>query len=98
MLQFPLGRTPVFIHLHEDLEIDGLAKKLLQRLAGLGRDLLQRHTLMTDDDTLLRVALHVDHGIDVDMLIILLETLHSDLYRIRNLLVVIEQDLLADNL
>ena len=53
---------------------------------------------MTDDDTLLRVALHVDHGIDVDMLVILLETLHSDLYRIRNLLVVIEQDLLADNL
>ena len=40
MLQFTLGRTPVLIHLDEDLEIDGLAKELLQRLASLGRYLL----------------------------------------------------------
>ena len=53
---------------------------------------------MSDDDALLRVALHVYHGVYVDVLVGLLERLHLHLYRVRNLLVVVEQNLLADNL
>ena len=53
---------------------------------------------MSDDDALLRVALHVYHGVYVDVAVGLLKRLHLDLYRVRNLLVVVEQNLLADYL
>ena len=53
---------------------------------------------MSDDDTLLRVALHIDDGIDVDVLLRLLEGLHHHLDAVGYLLVVVEQDLLAYNL
>ena len=50
---------------------------------------------MSDDDALLRVALHVYHGVYVDVLVGLLERLHLHLHRVRYLLVVVEQYLLA---
>ena len=53
---------------------------------------------MADDDALLRVALHIDDGIDMDMTLVLFEALHHHLDGVRNLLVVIAQNLLADNL
>ena len=53
---------------------------------------------MPDDNALLTIALHIDDGIDVDMLLVFLKPLHTDLHTVRNLLVVVEQDLLTDNL
>ena len=53
---------------------------------------------MSDDDALLRVALHVYHSVNVDVAVGLLKRLHLNLYRVRNLLVVVEQNLLADYL
>ena len=53
---------------------------------------------MPDDDALLRVALHVDDGVDVNAPFVFLEALHAHLHRVGYLLVVVEQYLLADNL
>ena len=53
---------------------------------------------MAYDNALLRIALHIDYGIDVDILLCLLKGLHNNLHAIRYLLVVIEQNLLAYNL
>ena len=75
-----------------------LVKEFLQCLAGFCRNLLQSNALMTDDDTLLTVALHVDDGIDVNLTVVFLETLYHHLYAVRNLLVVEEKYFLADNL
>ena len=44
---------------------------------------------------LLAVALHIDHGHDVDGIVFFLEFLHYDLGRVRHLLVVVEQNFLA---
>ena len=77
VFQFSFIRSPVFIDFDEDFEVDWLGEEFFQSLAGLGGDLLQRHTLMPDDDALLRVTLHIDDRIDVDMLLVFLEPLHS---------------------
>lgn len=71
---------------------------MLEALTRFCRHLLQRHALVPDDDAFLRVAFHIDDGIDMDMVVILFETFHDDLYRVRDLLVVIAEDLLTDNL
>ena len=98
MIEFTLGTAPVFVYLHEDLKENWLGEELFERFAGLGAYLLEGYTLMADDDTLLRVALHVNYGIDVDVLIVFLESLYSNLNAIRYLLIVIEQNLYADYL
>ena len=53
---------------------------------------------MADDDTLLRVTLHVDYGIDVDVIVVFLESLYCNLYAIGYLFIVVKQYLFADNL
>ena len=98
MIQLSLRRTPIFIDFHEDLQIDRFPKELLQCLTRLRTHLLQGHTLMTDDDTLLTVTFHIDDGIDMNMLLVFLEALYADFHGIGNLLVVIQEDLLPDNL
>ena len=98
MIEFTLGTAPVFVYLHEDLKEDRLVEELLERFAGLGAYLLKGYTLMADNDTLLRVALHVNYGIDVDVLVVFLESLYSNLYAIRYLLIVVEQNLFANYL
>ena len=98
MFQFPIGGSPVFIDFDEDFEIDRLGEEFFQSLASLGGDFLQRHTLMPDDDALLRVTLHIDDRIDVDMLLVFLEPLHTNLHTVRDLLVVVEQDFFAYDL
>ena len=52
---------------------------------------------MADDDAFLGVALYIDDGIDVDEFVFLLETLHTHLYRIGYLLVVVAQYLLTND-
>ena len=98
MFQFPIRRSPVFIDFDEDFEVDWLGEEFFQSLASLGGDFLQRHTLMPDDDALLRVTLHIDDRIDVDMLLVFLEPLHTNLHTVRDLLVVVEQDFFAYDL
>ena len=90
--------TPILIDLDEGFQIDGLVKELLQRLAGLGTHLLQGNTLMTNNDTLLGVTLHIDDGIDMDALVLLLKTLYTHLNRVGDLLVIVEENLLANDL
>ena len=53
---------------------------------------------MTDDDAFLRFALHIDYRVDVDLLGRLLELLYPHLHRIRDFLIVIEQNLFANDL
>ena len=53
---------------------------------------------MADDDALLRLALHVDDGLDANEVFLLLEALHDSLYAVGYLLVVVEEYLLADDL
>ena len=79
-VEFLVGIAPVLVNLHEGLEIDGLSKELLEGLASLGCHLLERLTLVPDDDAFLRITLHVNHGIDMDVMFVFLETLHTHLY------------------
>ena len=44
---------------------------------------------MAYDNTLLRVALHIDDSIDVDVLVVFLESLYSHFYTIRYLLIIV---------
>ena len=74
-----------------------LVEEFLQRLAGFGTDLLERNALMADDDALLAVALHVDGGVDQDILVRFLELLHNHFHRIGYLLVIIKEYLLAND-
>ena len=53
---------------------------------------------MADDDSFLRIALHIDDRTDMDVLLRFLKAFYADLHTVGNLLVVEEQDLLADNL
>ena len=89
---------PILIDLDKDFEVNALAKELLQALAGFAADALQGYSLMAYDDAFLTVALHVDNGIDVDVLVCFLELFNNNLYAVGYLLVVIKQYLLADNL
>ena len=91
-------RAPFPIYLHKELEEDLLLEEVLDVLACLGADALESRTGFADDDTLLGIALAVDDGIDADEFVLFLEGLHFDLARIRDLLVVVEEDLLADDL
>ena len=50
---------------------------------------------MSDDDAFLRVALNIDYRTYVYVALVFLERLHADFNRVRYLLVVIEQNLLA---
>ena len=90
-----LRAAPVFVNLDEHLEVDALAEELLESLACLCAHLLQGHALVSDDDAFLRVALNIDYRTYVYVALVFLERLHADLNRVRYLLVVIEQNLLA---
>ena len=92
------GVAPVLIDLDEGLEVDALAEELLEALAGFGGNFLECLALMADDDALLRVALDIDDGVDVDVGLVFLEALHTDLDAVGDLLVVVEEYLLADDL
>ena len=98
MIQFSFRTTPVLVDLYKNFKVNRLAKELLQGLTGLGRDLLQSNALMPYNDAFLAVTLHIDDSVDMNPLLVFLESLHADLYTIRNLFVIVEQYLLPDNL
>jgi len=52
-VQLTLVAAPVLVYLYEYLEENPLSEEFLQSLARLGAHLLQCHTLVADDDTLL---------------------------------------------
>ena len=79
-IEFLVGIAPVLVNFHEGFEIDGLSKELFKGFASLGCHLLERLALMPDDDAFLRITLHVYHGIDMDVVVVFLETLHTHLY------------------
>lgn len=71
---------------------------MFQRFTSLCSHLLQCPALLTYNNTFLRFTFHINHSIDMDTLSIFLKLLHYHFYRIRNLLIIIKQNLLADNL
>ena len=52
--------TPVFVHLDEELEEDGLLEEILDVLACLGADALEGGAGFADEDAFLAVAFAVD--------------------------------------
>ena len=53
---------------------------------------------MADDDAFLTLALHIDDSMNINAVVGLLERIHTHLNSIRNLFVVIKQNLLTNNL
>ena len=51
---------------------------------------------MTYYNSLLRIAIHINHSIDMDTTLIFLETFNDNLYRIWNFLIVITKYFLAN--
>ena len=96
--QLALVVAPVLVDFYEGLEEYLLAEELFEALPRLHRHLLQRLSLMSDDNSLLRVALNIDDSVDMYDTLVLLEPFDDDLNRIRYLLVIIAQYLLTDNL
>ena len=96
--QHIIAATPVLLYLDEDLKEDTLVEEALHVLARHHADLLERCALVPDDNALLAVTLYDDQRLDVDALVLLLEGLDDDLYRVGDLLLVVEQHLLADDL
>ena len=96
--QLPLVVAPVFADFAEELQEALLPEELLLLLAGLPSDLFELLALVPDEDSLLRVARHVDHcryAVDAGLLAVLLDL---DFAAVRDLLVVVAQDLFADDL
>ena len=60
--------APVFIYFYKNFKVYFLVKELFKRLAGLCRNLFESYALMTDDDTFLAVAFHIDDCFYVDVL------------------------------
>ena len=75
-----------------------LVEEFLKLFPRLGVHFLYRHALVSDDDSLLRLPLDIYHSLDVYLLLCLLERLTPYLHSIGYLLVIEEEDLLADNL
>ena len=90
--------APVVVDLDEQLKENLLAQKLFQLLAGLRSDPFQALAPMTDHDAFLALSRHVDRGryaVDRRLLLILLDRY---LDRIGNLLLIVQEYLLADDL
>ena len=98
MLEAGGGGAPVTIHFDEELEEDLLLEKVLDILAGLGADALEGGTGFADENTLLGIALAVYDGRDTDDVFFFKEGLYFYFDRVRNLFVVVEEDLLTDDL
>ena len=92
-----LAAAPVFIDFDEALEVDLLAEEAFELFACLGTHALEGYALMSDDDSFLGLAFHVDDGLDAYEVLFLLETLHDGLYRVGDFLVVVEENLFADD-
>ena len=74
-----------------------LVEEFFECLASLGVHFLDCNALMPDNDSFLGISFHIYYGADVDLLSCFLECLASHLYGIRNFLVVVEKNLLADD-
>ena len=105
VLQAVLVASPVFVHLHEELQEDGFLEELLDIGSCQRAHALQRRARLADDNALLALALHIDDGTYADDAFLMLlggflvvEGLDLHLHAVRDLLVVVEQDFLTDNL
>ena len=98
MLEAGGGGAPIAVHFDEELEEDLLLEEVLDILAGLRADALEGGTGFADEDTFLGIAFTVDNGGYTDDVFFLVEGLHFDFDGVRDLFVVVEEDLLADDL
>src|SRR5574344_442836 len=95
IIKFPFRRTPVLIHLHESLQKYLLIKETFKSPASLCAHTLQRNALMSYDNTFLRITLHIYHRTYVNYIILLLESVHTNLHGIRDFLVIIQKNFLT---
>ena len=96
-IEVALVVAPVLFDLDEGGEHDLLAEEGLDVLACQHAEPTQHGTFVTNEDALLAFAFAIDDGRNVDDVVALLEALDADLAGIGNLLVVEQQDLLADD-
>ena len=96
--QLSLAVAPILLHLYKELQKDLLAQKSLHILAGLLSHLLQALALVADDDSLLRLAGNIDcsrGAVDSGLLLV---GVNLNLAAVGYLLLVVQENLLADNL
>ena len=98
MIEFTLRGPPILVNLDKGFKINRFIKEFLQRLSSLCGNFLQCYTLMANNNAFLLVTFNIDDRIDMNILIRLLETFDAHLDTIGYLLVVVEQDFLANNL
>src|SRR6185503_5098190 len=98
-LQLALVVRPVLAHLDPELEMHALAEKLAQLLARQGTGLLENAAGLTDDDTLLTLALDPDQPVNEPLaLLVPAEVLDLDGQAVRHFLVNERHELLANRL
>ena len=90
--------APIAVHFDEELEEDLFLEELLNVFACLGADAFEGSTGFSDKDTLLAVAFAVDDCRDADEVFFLNEGFHFNFDGVWDFLVVVEEDLLADDL
>ena len=97
-LEFFFAFAPVWVHFYEHFEEYFLFKEFLHVAAGLGAYAFQRKAFWSYDDSFLGLPDYVDDGADVVDLLVLLKCVNYNLGAVRDLLVVVQKDLLADDL
>ena len=93
--KFLLAFPPVGVHLYEQSQEDLLLEEILHVDPCLGADLLEGLAAFPDYDALLGVTHDIYHGADVVSLLTFLELFHDNLAAVWNLLLVVEENLLA---
>ena len=90
--------TPILVHFDEELEENLLLEEVLDVLACLRADALEGRTGFADDDAFLGIAFAVDDCVNANEFVLFLEGFYFYFNRVRDLFVVVLEDLLADDL
>ena len=96
--QLLLALAPVWIDLDEQPQENFLLEEVFHIDASLGADFLERLACLAYDYSFLGITHHIDHSADVVSLSTFLEFLHHNLAAVRDLLLIVEEDLLPNDL
>ena len=82
--------APIFINFHKELQKDIFLKKTFHLFACFCRYFFQRNSLVSDNDAFLALTFHIDNGVDMYGLLLLLKTFYRNLASVGNLFIVIK--------
>ena len=82
--------APIFINFHKELQKDIFLKKTLHLFACFCRYFFQRNSLVSDNDAFLALTFHIDNGVDMYGLLLLLKAFYRNLASVGNLFVLVE--------